>query len=189
MIHNPCRRLFLWDSSGHLSQRFSACSAMRRSESIDLGPRLPSRPEPRWCWIAPYAIGFDGFRWHAQGLRLTDQSFKDFLLSRIIKTRGTKPSEAEPEADADWNEHVTREIGPHPELSDTQQKVIALGYGMRSERAKVPVRKTLLYYPLKCLRSDTDPDARPPQDQLIVLLNRQATVGKRNAAGSHQELS
>ena len=33
-------------------------------------------------------------------------------------------------ADADWHEHVVLEIGPHPELSETQQKVIALDYGI-----------------------------------------------------------
>jgi hypothetical protein len=150
---------------------------------------LPFRSIRCWLWIAPHDIGLDGFFWHARDLRLTDLSFKDFLLLRVIEARGTKPIKAESETDADRAKQVTLETRPHPELSDTQQKVIALGYGMRSERAKVPVRKTLLYYPLKCLRSDTDPDARPPQDQLIVLLNRQATVGKRNAAGSHQELS
>jgi predicted DNA-binding transcriptional regulator YafY len=149
----------------------SVIAAIRRSEAIEIKYQSLSRPEPRWRWIAPHAVGFDGFRWHTRAFCLTDQSFKDFLLSRIIETRGTKPSEAEPETDADWNEHVTLEIGPHPELSDTQQKVIALDYGMRSGKAKIPVRKALLYYALKRLGLDTDPAARRPQDQQIVLLN------------------
>ena len=75
------------------------------------------------------------------------------------------------EADADWNEQVTLEIGPHPELSDTQQKVIALDYGMKDRKVKIPVRKALLYYALKRLGLDTDPAARRAQDQQIVLLN------------------
>src|SRR5690606_28220469 len=115
---------------------------------------------------------FDGFRWHTRAFCLTDQSFKDFLLSRIIETRGTKPSEVGADRDADWNEQVTLEIGPHPQLSETQQKVIALDYGMRSGRAKIPVRKALLYYALKRLGLDTDPTARRLQDQQIVLTNR-----------------
>lgn len=149
----------------------SVIAAIRRSEAIEVKYQSLSRPEPRWRWIAPHAVGFDGFRWHTRAFCLTDQSFKDFLLSRIIETRGTKPSEAEQETDADWNEQVTLEIGPHPELSDTQQKVIALDYGMRSGKAKIPVRKALLYYALKRLGLDTDPAARRPQDQQIVLLN------------------
>jgi hypothetical protein len=155
----------------------SVIAAIRRSEAVEVKYQSLSRPEPRWRWIAPHAVGFDGFRWHTRAFCLTDQSFKDFLLSRIIETRGTKPSEAEPEADSDWNEQVTLEIGPHPELSDTQQKVIALDYGMRSGRAKIPVRKALLYYALKRLGLDTDPAARKPMDQQIVLLNRDAVSG------------
>jgi predicted DNA-binding transcriptional regulator YafY len=120
-------------------------AAIRRSEAIEIKYQSLSRPEPRWRWIAPHAIGFDGFRWHTRAFCLTDQSFKDFLLSRIIETRNTKLSKVGPNADVDWNEQVTLEIGPHPELSDTQQKVIALDYGMRSGRAKIPVRKALLY--------------------------------------------
>lgn len=167
----------------------SVVAAIRRSEAIEVKYQSLSQPEPRWRWIAPHAIGFDGFRWHTRAFCLTDQSFKDFLLSRIIETRGTKPSELGADDDADWNEQVTLEIGPHPELSETQQKVIALDYGMRSGRAKISVRKALLYYALKRLGLDTDPAARQPQDQQIILLNRQAVVGTRNAAGSHQELS
>jgi predicted DNA-binding transcriptional regulator YafY len=164
-------------------------AAIRRSEAIEVKYQSLSRPEPRWRWIAPHAIGFDGFRWHTRAFCLSDRSFKDFLLSRIIETRGTKPSELSADDDADWNEQVTLEIGPHPELSETQQRVIALDYGMRSGRAKISVRKALLYYALKRLGLDTDPAARQPQDQQIILLNRQAVVGKRNAAGSHEELS
>ena len=93
------------------------------------------------------------------------------MLSRIIETRATLPSEVAPETDADWNEQVTLEIGPHPELSETQQKVIALDYGMKSGKTKIPVRRALLYYALKRLGLDTDPAARRAQDQQIVLLN------------------
>lgn len=167
----------------------SVVAAIRRSEAIEVKYQSLSRPEPRWRWIAPHAIGFDGFRWHTRAFCLTDQSFKDFLLSRIIETRGTKPSEIDADGDADWNEQVTLEIGPHPELSETQQKVIALDYGMRGGRAKIPVRKALVYYALKRLGLDTDPTARHPQDQQIVLLNAAELSIKTQArsAGSRME--
>lgn len=167
----------------------SVVAAIRRSEAIEVKYQSLSRPEPRWRWIAPHAIGFDGFRWHTRAFCLTDQSFKDFLLSRIIETRSTKPSEIDADGDADWNEQVTLEIGPHPELSETQQKVIALDYGMRGGRAKIPVRKALVYYALKRLGLDTDPTARRPQDQQIVLLNAAELSIKTRAksAGSRME--
>lgn len=148
-------------------------AAIRRSEAIEVKYQSLSRPDPKWRWIAPHAIGFDGFRWHARAFCLSDQTFKDFLLSRILQTRGSKPSEGGPDADVDWNEQVTLEIGPHPDLSETQKKVIALDYGMNGGKVKIAVRKALLYYALRRLGLDTDPSARPPQDQQIVLLNSQ----------------
>jgi len=167
----------------------SVVAAIRRSEAIEVKYQSLSQPEPRRRWIAPHAIGFDGFRWHARAFCLTDQSFKDFLLSRIIETRGTKPSEVGVDGDADWNEQVTLEIGPHPELSETQQKVIAIDYGMHSGKATIPVRKALLYYALKRLGLDTDPTARRPQDRQIVLLNAAELSAKTQArsAGSRME--
>ena len=155
----------------------SVVAAIRRSEAIEVRYQSLSRPEPRWRWIAPHAIGFDGFRWHARAFCETDRTFKDFLLSRMLETRGTRHSEASSDADADWHQHVTIEIGPHPELSDTQKKVIALDYGIRGDKASISVRRALLYYALKRLGLDTDPAARRPQDQQIVLLNQEPPLG------------
>ena len=151
----------------------SVTGAIRRSEAIEVRYRFLSRPELRWRWIAPHAIAFDGFRWHARAFCETERTFKDFLLSRILETRNQWPSSATSDTDTDWHEYVTLEIGPHPELSETQRKVIALDYGMRGERAKIPVRKALLYYALRRLGLDTDPAARCPQAQQIVLLSHE----------------
>lgn len=148
----------------------SIVGAIRSSEAIEVKYQSLSRPEPSWRWIVPHAIGFDGFRWHTRAFCKTDEVFKDFLLSRILETRGVEASEATDEADADWQEHVTLEIAPHPELSENQRKVIALDYGMRDGKAKIKVRRALLYYALKRLGLDTDPGARKPQDQQIILL-------------------
>lgn len=151
----------------------SVVGAIRRNEAIEVKYQSLSCPEPRWRWIAPHTIGFDGFRWHTRAFCQTDEVFKDFLLSRIIETRGIQASEVTDAADADWREHVTLEIGPHPELSENQKKVIALDYGMSNGTAKIPVRRALIYYALKRLGLDTDPAARLPKDQQIVLLNRE----------------
>jgi hypothetical protein len=148
----------------------SVVGAIRRSEAIEVKYQSLSRPEPSWRWIAPHAIGFDGFRWHTRAFCKTDEAFKDFLLSRILQTRGVEANGAREAADADWQEYVTLEIAPHPELSENQKKVIALDYGMRDGRAKIKVRRALLYYALKRLGLDTDPGARKPQDQQIILL-------------------
>ncbi len=150
----------------------SVVGAIRRSEAIEVKYQSLSRPEPRWRWIAPHAIAYDGFRWHARAFCMTDECFKDFLFSRILKIRGSRESKTSADDDRDWQSAVTLEIGPHPELSETQAKVIALDYGMRGGKAKIKVRRALLYYALRRLGLDTDPGARKAQDQQIVLLNR-----------------
>ncbi|MDU9006370.1 WYL domain-containing protein [Sedimentitalea todarodis] len=157
----------------------SVVGAIRRSEAIEVKYQSLSRPEPTWRWIAPHAIGFDGFRWHTRAFCKTNEVFKDFLLSRILRTRGVEASKATEAADTDWQEHVTLEIAPHPELSENQKKVIALDYGMRGGKAKIKVRRALLHYALKRLGLDTNPTARQPKDQQIVLLNP-GVIGPRN---------
>jgi hypothetical protein len=149
----------------------SVVGAIRRSEEVELKYQSLSSPEPRWRWIAPHAIAFDGFRWHSRAFCLTDECFKDFLLSRVLEIRAMRESQVTATDDEDWNSEVTLEIVPHPALSETQAKVIALDYGMRGGKAKIKVRRALLYYALRRLGLDTDPAARRPQDQQIVLLN------------------
>jgi hypothetical protein len=161
----------------------SVVSAIRKSEAIEVKYQSLSRPEPTWRWIAPHAIGFDGFRWHTRAFCKTDEVFKDFLLSRIISTRSVEVSEVTDAADADWQERVTLEIGPHPELSENQKKVIELDYGMRDGKARIKVRRALLYYALKRLGLDTDPSAREPHKQQIVLINREDILGEHYAGG------
>ena len=151
----------------------SVVGAIRRSEAIEVKYQSLSSPEPRWRWIEPHAIAFDGFRWHTRAYCVTDECFKDFLLSRILEIRGSRESETSADDDRDWHSEVTLEVGPHPDLSETQSKVIALDYAMRGGKAKIKVRRALLYYALRRLGLDTDPAARSPQDQQIVLLNRE----------------
>jgi len=84
--------------------------------------------------------------------------------------------------DTNWHTQVTLEIGPHPGLSDEQKKVIALDYGMHDGKTSISVRKALLYYTLKRFGLDTDPAAKKPTDQQIVLLNREAVGVTRHPA-------
>lgn len=146
-------------------------AAIRRAEAVEIKYQSLSMPEPRWRWIDPHAIAFDGFRWHTRAFCETDQAFKDFLLARILDVGATRPGVAQGDADADWHDRVVLQIGPHPALSESQKNIVALDYGMRAGKTEITVRRALLYYALKRLGLDTDPAARQPQDQQIVLLN------------------
>ena len=165
----------------------SVVGAIRRSEAIEVKYQSLSSPEPRWRWIAPHAIAFDGFRWHTRAFCQTDDHFKDFLLSRMLEVRGSGESDKSAGDDHDWLAEVTLEVGPHPDLSETQAKVIALDYGMRGGKAKIKVRRALLYYALKRLGLDTVPEARAPQDQQIVLINRDEIFSGIRAAGAPED--
>jgi predicted DNA-binding transcriptional regulator YafY len=148
--------------------------AIRRREAVEVRYQSMSSPDPEWRWIAPHALAFDGFRWHARSFCEKSGEYRDFVISRIIETRQSRSTEMQATADVAWDEIVALEIGPHPELSPNQKRVIELDYGMQNGRVVIPVRRALLYYALKRLGLDTDPAARNPQDQQIVLINKDA---------------
>jgi hypothetical protein len=145
--------------------------AIRRHEAVEVCYQSMSSPEPQWRWIIPHALGFDGFRWHARAFCEQSGQFKDFVLSRIAETKQSRPADARATNDTAWHELVHLEIGAHAALSDGQRRAIELDYGMTDGQVIIPVRRALLYYALKRLGLDTDPTARRPQDQQIVLLN------------------
>lgn len=152
-------------------------AAIRDVTALKITYQSMSRPEPSARWIEPHALAFDGFRWHARAFCQNDQVFKDFLLSRIVEVGEQGPATAEPSADEAWRTEIVLEIGPHPDLSDNQRRAIEMDYGMDEGRAQIAVRRALLFYALKRLGLDTDPAARRPQDQQIVLLNRDEVIG------------
>jgi len=151
--------------------------AIRRREAVEVHYQSMSSPDPEWRWIAPHALAFDGFRWHARSFCEKSGEYRDFVISRIIETRQSRSTQVQTAADADWDEIVQLEIGPHPALSPNQKRVIELDYGMQNGRVVIPVRRALLYYALKRLGLDTDPAARKPQDQQIILLNTNDVPG------------
>lgn len=146
-------------------------TAIKRQEALEVLYQSMSSADPAWRWIAPHALVFDGFRWHARAHCTRSGEFKDFVLSRIDETRASKASERRASHDLDWQSDITLIIAPHPDLSAGQRKAIELDYAMEGGRAEIPVKNALLYYALKRLGLDTDPLARRPQDQQIVLLN------------------
>ncbi len=165
--------------------------ALEQAQAVEVRYQSMSTPQPSWRWIEPHAYAFDGFRWHVRAFCRRDGIFKDFLLSRIIATRDgdqSGPATSSGAQDVDWHSEVTLMIAPHPGLSEGQKQAIRLDYGMDAEeRAEITVQKSMLYYALRRLGLDTDPSARRPQDQQIVLLNRDEILGRRATAGKQQE--
>lgn len=145
-----------------------ACTQSRR---LFVSYQSMSSPEPTKREIAPHGLAHDGFRWHTRAWCSRDGIFKDFVLSRILSSSLATISDVDPGADKDWTETVTLQIAAHPGLTEDQRHVVELDYGITDGVAEIPVRKSLLFYTLKRLGLDTDPDVRSPQDQHIVLAN------------------
>lgn len=146
--------------------------ALRGRQAVEVRYQSLSQPLPRWRWIAPHATGFDGFRWHVRACCEESGQFKDFLVARIIETRGIRAARSDPRLDRDWHEYTEIVIGPNPGLSDSQRQVVALDYGMQGDQVTLRVRRALLYYAIKRLGLGEDGSERTPEQQHIVWLNR-----------------
>jgi hypothetical protein len=133
------------------------------------------RPDPIWRRVSPHAFGYDGFRWHARAYCHLETKFKDFLLPRILGVRGKDKAGAAGEQDWLWNNYFDVIIGPHPDLTESQKKVVAKDYGLDHGSGVLAVRYAMLFYVLKRLGLLGDAAKQNPRTQHIVALNRKET--------------
>jgi hypothetical protein len=133
------------------------------------------RPDPIWRRITPHAFGYDGFRWHTRAYCHLEKKFKDFLLPRILGVRGRDKAGAAGEQDWLWNNYFDVIIGPHPDLTESQKKVVAKDYGLDHGSGVLAVRYAMLFYVLKRLGLLGDAAKQNARTQHIVALNRKET--------------
>ncbi len=151
----------------------AALHAIRNRRSIEVlyQSMNPQRPDPKWRRITPHAFGYDGFRWHLRAFCHLEEIFKDFLLPRILKSRGEDEPGAPGDADHFWHEYYPLEIAPHPALTSSQQEVVAKDYGMNGRKCVLRVRVAMLFYVMKRLGLLNDAVKEDPRRQHIVLVN------------------
>jgi hypothetical protein len=150
--------------------------AIRDRAGLTVTYQSMSREKPIRRVIGPHAIAHDGYRWHARAYDRESGEFRDFVIGRISRPRPESGLRTRPQDDRDWNAFVELSIAPHPGLTPAQRRAIALDYRIARASAAIRVRKALLYYALKRLGLDVPPDTRPPHEQHIVLLNRDAIL-------------
>jgi WYL domain len=158
--------------------------AIRSNSSIEVFYQSFSHPEPRWRWVSPHALGFDGSRWHARAWCHTHHDFRDFVLARFLEVRGAGSATSDPASDKGWHDEVTLRFGPHPSLKDGRRRAIELDYGMTVGVAEISTRVCLSSYLERHLGLDLDPSQLPPERQQIVLVNREEVEAARKAAGA-----
>lgn len=159
--------------------------AIRDTDSLDVYYQSMSkeRAAPVWRRMTPHALGYDGFRWHVRAYCHIDNKFKDFLLPRILGVRNPDVPGASGADDRQWNETFDVEIGPHPDLTQSQKDVVAKDFGMKDGRAVLTVRYAMLFYVLKRLGLLGDATKLSARTQHIVTLNRDETDDALKAAG------
>lgn len=159
--------------------------AIREDRSLEICYQSmnPNRPEPIWRRITPHALAFDGFRWHARAFCHIDGRFKDFLLPRMLQSRRLDEPGASGEDDRAWHDEAILQIIPHPQLTPSQQTVVAQDYGMTDNRLDLPVRLAMLFYTTRRLGLDRDPETVDPRRQHIVLQNFKAIEQTLQAIG------
>ena len=130
------------------------------------------RPDPIWRWITPHAFGYDGFRWHSRAFCHIERKFKDFLLPRILAVEGQGKPGPKGHDDWHWNNYFDIIITPHPDLTESQKKVVAKDYGLEQGDGVLSVRYAMLFYALKRLGLLGDAEKADPRRQHIVALNK-----------------
>jgi hypothetical protein len=133
------------------------------------------RPDPIWRRITPHAFGYDGFRWHVRAYCHLEHKFKDFLLPRILDVGGKGDPGATGEQDWLWNNYFDVVIGAHPDLTESQKKVVAKDYGFDHGNGILSVRYAMLFYVLKRLGLLGDAVKQSARTQHIVTINRKET--------------
>jgi len=142
--------------------------AIRCGEALEIRYQSMTDPKPSWRWVSPHAFASDGDRWHVRAFCHKRGEFRDFVLGRIITTRHSKPSSAQPSEDVDWHSFITVVLTPNPKLSEDQQAAIAAEHNMpRNHELKLQLRKAMLFY--LTARFSPQPSSVAAAHQLVVV--------------------
>lgn len=146
--------------------------AIKDKMSLEIEYQSMSRAQPIWRRIVPHTLAYDGYRWHVRAYCYIRKTFRDFLLARILRIKDHQPDEIDSSADIRWHNFIEVKIAPHPGLTETQKRIIERDYGMENGAGMIKVRAALYFYLAKRLGLDEECESRPPQQQQIILVNR-----------------
>ncbi|GAA6145544.1 helix-turn-helix transcriptional regulator [Thalassolituus maritimus] len=147
--------------------------AIDQKQRLDISYASFTSPEDGDRIISPHKLVNDGARWHVRAWCEKNQDFRDFVLSRIQAVYGTEgKATADASDDEGWNHKLTVTIEPDMRLTEAQQKLVALDYGMEQTstggyQRSYEVRRALLIYTLQNLRLDR-PRERGEAQQIML---------------------
>jgi hypothetical protein len=157
--------------------------AITKNLSFSMVYQSLTQKDPSERRFTPHTIVSDGFRYHVRGYCHLRDSFRDFVLGRITKAVPFGEPGLDKSKDDEWNTLLILRIGPHPDLTLSQKAIIESDYGMQNHELSTRVRQATLLYTLTQLRLDTLSSKRPPEEQQIVLLNRDDLIANQMSNG------
>lgn len=162
-------------SSGTLYQ---VLLAIREKKKLKVEYLSYSKADSRIREISPHALGNDGFRWHTRAYCHFRNDFRDFAIARILNVIEVGKSDTDPEDDKEWNNFLSLELIPHPELPDLHKHSIEFDYSMTEGRLKLACREALLFYTLKKFGLDQE-RSQPSQVKHLLLSNPEEVENSR----------
>lgn len=151
--------------------------SIREEHGLTISYQSFSREKPTSRTIWPHALAWSGDRWHARAYDENRNKYIDVVLSRIAEvfSSGHPPIEGL-EDDMEWIEHEIINVIPNPILSASQQRAIAMEYGMdkvgNNYVWSVGMRRCLIPYFLYRYRLDIPTPERKrhgfPTQRIIV---------------------
>lgn len=158
----------------------SVLAAINEKQKLYICYQSMSSPEPKARWISPHSLAFDEFRWHVRAFCHIDNTYKDFVLGRIISILENEPSTIDSITDSEWHKFIPIHIAPNPKLNGSKIKVIELDYGMTDGKLELKPRIALARYLLKRLGLHKVTDDICPTEQQIILLNKEEVLNALN---------
>ena len=156
-------------------------NAIENNLRLDIAYASISSPAFEERIISPHSLIDDGNRWHVRAWCEKNRDYRDFVLNRIRKVFDSEGcSEAGRSSDDAWNTWVNLSITPDPRLTEGQQNIVAMDYGMERTddgvlKATYRVRGALVIYWLQKLRLDWYSN-RPEEQQIVLCKSSQAEV-------------
>jgi predicted DNA-binding transcriptional regulator YafY len=147
--------------------------AARQQKRLEVDYVSVNNPNREGRIIVPHTLVYTGLRWHVRAWCEKNQAYRDFVLSRFRDIPEVMDdSEHGVDGDDQWNTRVTIRITPDPRLTEVQQEVIEVDYGMTGGALEIETRGKLVPYVLRSLHIDPDSSADAANAQQIVVKNR-----------------
>ncbi|MEM7691707.1 MAG: WYL domain-containing protein [Pseudomonadota bacterium] len=147
--------------------------AARSKRRLEVDYLSLQNPDREGRIIVPHTLVFTGFRWHVRAWCEKNRDYRDFVLSRFRgEAELLDASDNGSEDDTRWQQTVEVVVKPDPRLTDEQQEVIAVDYGMSERVLRINTRGILVNYLLQLLQLDNQTEQANPLAQQIVLANR-----------------